>query len=288
MARSAEKQLNILLTGASGFIGRHLLSALLEAGHSVVALARKPPTGDSRPGVRWVRHLMPNDLPPECFAQRPDVLIHLAHQTSGGSPEQLFATNGIGSERIFSACRDHAVSKVVYFSSLSARDDARSLYGQSKRLIEKSLHPKKDLVLRPGLVMGDGGLAERLTQTMRRFRLVPLLFGSRRTVQRIEVADLCLGTVRALELGLSGTLNLAEDPPITVRELYQDLARRAGVRAWLVPVPAGPVLRLLRWLERRGVQLPISSENLLGLEALRAVPSAADLQKLGLLQRAPS
>jgi hypothetical protein len=63
------------------------------------------------------------------------------------------------------------------------------------------------------------------------------------------------------------------------------MARTMGVRCRLVPVPTAPLLFALRISEALRIRLPISSENLLGVKAMRAQSSARDLEALGVRAR---
>src|SRR5262245_13396993 len=254
----------IVLTGASGYIGSYLCRALLDAGYSVLALVRDPGRMSlSHPRLRVLTHAFPEGLPSACFSPPPFAFVHCAYQTSGAPPVELLEINTRGAETLVASCRAHAVSPVVFLSSMSAHPGAQSCYGQGKLRIERSLSPEHDLVIRPGMVVdakGNGGLYGRLVRTVRRFHIAPIFFGGQQPIQTIDVSDLCAGILRCLELGLRGRLTLAAPEAISMREFFRVIARRAGVRLWLVPLPGDLILALLRGLERMRWPLPASSE----------------------------
>jgi hypothetical protein len=78
---------------------------------------------------------------------------------------------------------------------------------------------------------------------------------------------------------------LSECVPVTIREFYGAVAQALGKTPRFLRIPGGLALGLLRALERFGFSLPVSSDNLLGLQRLRAFDVAGDLQTIGLQPR---
>ncbi|MDP9177446.1 MAG: hypothetical protein M3O61_07185, partial [Gemmatimonadota bacterium] len=115
--------------------------------------------------------------------------------------------------------------------------------------------------------------------------IVPLFGGGKQILQTVHIDDLSLAFERAIESDLTGAVNFAEPEGITMKSFIRKLAKRLGKRVVLVPVPAQPTVAVLRLLERAHVPLPVSSENVLGLLAMRHTPTAADLERLGLRAR---
>jgi nucleoside-diphosphate-sugar epimerase len=174
----------------------------------------------------------------------------------------------------------------VFISSIASHPQSASYYGRSKALLESSLDPRRDLIIRPGLILAnDGGLFGRMRRSIGRTGVVPLFWGGRQIVQTIHVDDLCLAIERAIERGCVGALSVAELEGMPLRSFLRMLARELGRRPLLLPLPGGPVLTLLRLLERLGLRLPLSSENVLGIKAMRQVPTSADLALLGIRPR---
>jgi nucleoside-diphosphate-sugar epimerase len=74
----------VLMTGASGLLGRHLLPTLRARGHRVVTVSRHPPAVDPGDGTSHVAADLLRQLPPR-EALRTDALVHLAWETTPGS-----------------------------------------------------------------------------------------------------------------------------------------------------------------------------------------------------------
>src|ERR1700694_5100012 len=95
-----------LITGASGFIGAALSGGLLERGHEVFALVRRP--GSEPPGTRAVSADLgdASGLAAALTSARPQCVIHLAAEIASQRSEQLVReVNVAGTERLLGACR---------------------------------------------------------------------------------------------------------------------------------------------------------------------------------------
>lgn len=278
-----ELQRTVVVTGASGLIGRHLCDHLNSQGWSVRALMRKPASYPfSTSGISCHFADLPDALDVDAFAGA-DVLIHAAYATRAMAPELARRVNELGTERVLRAARSARVGRAVFLSSLSARADARSYYGRSKHQLEAAFAGPQDLVIRPGLVLAaDGGLGLQLWRAAATFPIIPLVGGGRQAVQTVHIDDVVHAIARLLDSGVRGRVSIAEATGQSLRQLLALFAAASGARARFVPVPATAVLVGLRISERVGLPIPWSAENLLGLLALRHEPTAPDLARYGL------
>ena len=273
-----------IVTGATGSLGSYLVERLAARGGRVIALSRGRPPGDR---IAWHRWSMPDEPPAEAFAGGVDVAIHCAYETRAADPSRAYSVNVEGSRRFIEASHARGVRTVVFISSLSAHDAAVSAYGRSKLAVEALLDPRRDLAIRPGLIVGrgGGGLYGRMRAVIGRVRVIPLPYGGRQLIQTIAIEDLAAGILRAIERRITGTLMIAAPDPLPIEEMYREIARAARVRPIFVRVPGAPLLFVLRSLETLGLRLPVTSENLLGLRQLRAFDVRADLARLDLHPR---
>ncbi len=275
----------VAISGAAGFLGSALCRHLVAHGFQVRALARgagRRPEGLEP--LTWHRCVLPDDIDPRAF-ESVDVFIHCAYDTRFRSAELSRAVNVAGSEHVFRIAREHGVRKIVFISSMSAHADAISLYGRTKLEVEALLDPTRDLAVRPGHVVGEGGVFWRTAGSIAKLPFIPLFSKGEEPVQTIHLDDVCEGIRRAIDLDCSGTLLLSERDPVTLRELYGAIAQALGKRPRFLRVPGGLALWLLRAVERAGFSLPVSSDNLLGLQRLRAFDVSGDLRRIGLRPR---
>lgn len=274
----------IAVTGASGFVGRHLVRYLHGRGLRVCALVRDPQSSHDltewcRAGV--YRCNLPSDIDPRAFAEPVDLLIHCAYTTRAGDPRLARQVNVDGTAALLDVALKRGVRRVCFISSLSARADALSLYGQTKFEIENRLDPARDAILQLGLVVGNGGLFARMRQSVRDNRIVPLFYGGNQVVQTLYIEDLCAVVGRVVDRNLTGLYSVAEEQGVTLRTLLEALARRDASRCRFVVLPAAPVYAALWIAEHLGMRLPLSTDNLLGLRQMRHVDVRADLERIG-------
>jgi len=149
---------HIALTGATGFLGNHVLDSLLEAGHTVTALTRQ--IQPERNGVTWVMGSLTDNDSLSALCTGADTLIHLAGLTKALNRDVFFDINVAGSKRLFSAAADTGVKHVIHTSSLAAREPRLSHYGASKAGTELLLTARKWpftwTIVRPPAIYGPG------------------------------------------------------------------------------------------------------------------------------------
>jgi UDP-glucose 4-epimerase len=264
-----------LVTGANGFLGRHVVGALLARGIDVRAMVRPAACLD---GLGWPSsvEIFRADLRTSRELSRAfegvDVLLHLAAVVSGGDDAQ-FAGTVAGTERLLDAMAISACRQLVLCSSFSVYD-----YGSAGRTLDEGspLHQVPDLytrdgyviakwwqervtrrfaekhgwdltVLRPGIIWGrDHTSLAILGEQLGRHHLVigPL---TRIPLTHVEnCADVfALAATDARTRGQ--TLNVVDGPGERVWSYLSDYMRGSRQPSWRLPVPyslAMPVVRL--------------------------------------------
>ncbi len=124
----------IALTGATGFVGRAALAALNKAGCEVRALARTP---QDNAEAQWVRGDLANGQALERLVSDAEAVIHVAGLTTARDPVEFEAANVAGTMAVIEAAAKAGVPRLVFVSSLSAREPELSAYGASKDRAER-------------------------------------------------------------------------------------------------------------------------------------------------------
>jgi NADH dehydrogenase len=274
----------VVITGASGFLGRACCDAFTAAGFRVRALVRRPEAhrdleGMARGGV--FRGQLPGGIDPAAFAGDIRAIVHCAYATNAASGKDAQAANVEGTETLRRMARQAAIPQFVFLSSLAAHAQAASLYGRTKFQLEQRFTSPRDTVVKPATIIGPGGVFERTRETIRRLPIVPLLYGDR-ALQTVWIGDVCAGIVETVRGAITGTIVLAHPEPVPMREFYRSIARADGRRAILLPIPGGLALLAIRALERTGMRLPITSDNLLGIKRLQWFDPEPSARLLGL------
>ena len=125
----------MLVTGGTGFLGRHLVESLLAAGRRVAVLGRTSAVGLEARGVRFIRASL-DDAPAVTRAcAGVETVFHVAAKVGvWGRYEDYFRTNVLGTRAILDGCRVHGVKRLVYTSTPSVVYNGRDLAGADESL----------------------------------------------------------------------------------------------------------------------------------------------------------
>lgn len=274
----------VLITGATGFLGRALCRHFGGRGWTVRGLVRDPDAAPPLlPGLLLFKGLLPEGVDPRAF-EGVDVVVHAAYATRQLPRDQAERINYDGTITVYELSRRYGVGRFVFISSTGAHACAESFYGRSKFELEQRLDPSRDAIIRPGLIIGPepGGTFHRMAEQVRRLGVVPIFDGGRQIVQTVYINDVCRAIELVVEKGLPGTHVVAEPEGVAMRDLFAKIAARLNRRCRFIPLPMEGTLAMLRALERWRIPLPLTSENLLGLKAMVHMPASRDLTTLGL------
>ncbi len=146
----------LAVTGATGFVGSHLLTAARAAGHSVRALTRGPRAAEG--GLTWIEGTLdhPDSLATLCAGA--DAVIHIAGLINAPNRAGFEAVNVDGTARMIDAARVAGVLRFIHISSLAAREPSLSDYGWSKAESEKVVAGSglDWTIVRPPAIYGPG------------------------------------------------------------------------------------------------------------------------------------
>ena len=214
----------VLVTGATGFIGRRLVPALIDAGHDVRAMTRHPETYDG-PGEAVGADVMDADsLRPALDGV--DVAIYLVHSLDDPDFERKDAQ----AARNFSAAAAAAgLSQIVYMGGLGDEGQELSAHLRSRREVEGLLGTDgvPVTVLRAAIVVGHGGISWELTRQLVKnlpAMVVPKWVGTR--TQPISIDDVVryLAGVVGEEQALDRVFEIGGPDQLTYREMLQGVA----------------------------------------------------------------
>lgn len=193
--------MKILLTGASGFIGRHVLSALQQAGHEVRAPSR-------RTGADFNARLTPEDWLPELAGV--EAIINGVGIITESCSQRFKTVHTDAPIALFHACVIGGVRRVIQISALGADEQARSPFHLSKRAADEALRglALEWFILRPSLVVGSGG---KSTAWFRRMAALPVLVlpgSGEQMIRPLHIRDMVDTVLKCLEPDVSPCLTL--------------------------------------------------------------------------------
>ena len=239
----------VAVTGATGFVGGHLIDHLLDQGHAVRALTRR--AMPSKPSLEWVVGDLANGPALQRLCTGADALIHGAALIKARRAADFTQVNVEGTRTVLHAAKTAGVRQFVLLSSLAARQPGLSAYAASKKsaedvLIESHGDAIHWTILRAPAVYGPGDRETLKIFKSLRWRL-GLLPNRNGRVSLIHVADLCAGVGACLDLGgASYLLEICDQAPggHDLAALYRLAGQALGIKPLLVPVPR-PLLMMV-------------------------------------------
>jgi len=152
---------SIALTGGTGFIGQHLISALLRDGFNVKALTRKPNALPENINLQQITGVLEDQLALVDLVSGTNAVIHVGGRIAGRNLREFESANILGTENLIRAATDQPDGpKLIYISTLAAREPHLSHYATTKKEGEIRFQalsaPNNWQILRPPVVYGPG------------------------------------------------------------------------------------------------------------------------------------
>ena len=265
----------IFLTGATGFVGRSVVRALLHHGFLVRCLVRPGSEPDLR-GFEAIDRVPGSVLSPDGLARSMEgctTLVHLVgiireNRMRGITFDRL---HRVATENMLRVAREAGVRRYLHMSALGTRPDARSGYHRTKWLAEEAVRQSglDWTIFRPSIIFGPGdAFISVLASLVRRLPLVPVLGDGRYRLQPIPVEQVAEGFARAVRAHgrVAQTYDVGGPAPypfVGILDQIGSVIGRANVRKLKVPLgPVRLVTRCLQWVPG----YPVSTDQLTMLE----------------------
>lgn len=261
--------MRVCVTGGTGFLGRHTVEALLEAGHEVRVFSRRGwPIMDDR--IDEICGSVLDDDACNRAVEGCDAVIHLAGRVSRDPDDagEMLRLHVDGTRRVMAAAKAAGVKRVVYMSTsgtIGVSDDPEFIadennaypvdlvsnwpYYLSKIYAEQEAlrwHYNEGLpviVLNPTLLLGPGDEDCSSTEDVERFLKGMIPFAAAGGMSFVDVRDVAEMAIAALEKGSAGERYLLGSRNTPLRAFFDDLARMAGRPAPIMTAPE----RVSKW-----------------------------------------
>jgi len=272
--------MRVLVIGATGLVGAHVLQALRAAGVDADGASRRRPAGAA------ARHWIELDFGSLTAAQQWQPLLHgydavvnavgIIREAREGDFDRLHRAAPVA---LFAACEQLGL-RVVQVSALGSHPQAVTGYWRSKGAAEVDLLGRRmdATIIRPSLVYGDDGASSVLLRMLATLSVLMLPAAHRALVQPIHVADLADVVVRLLTTQATLPRELAVVGPraMTIAGYLADLRRGMQAPAALVLSLPAPVARVAAHLAALAPSSAFTPESLLMLERSADGSNTAD------------
>lgn len=263
----------ILVTGGTGFVGRHLVPRLRKEGVPLRIIARDPERARSFAGAGV--ELLQGDISDPASLRRAaagaERIIHLVGIIQEGKDITFRSVHVEGTMNVLAAAKRAGVRQFFFQSALGTRRDAASAYHRTKweaeELVRRSGLPWT--ILRPSLIYGPGDLfTMRLAEMMRMSPVLPVIGSGRSKVQPLYIDDACSCILKAVASDefLNRTFEVGGPEQLTYEEVTRAVADAMGIRRPVLRLPFLLMRTLARTAEAVLPKPPVTTDQLLMLQ----------------------
>ncbi|HKD13958.1 MAG TPA: complex I NDUFA9 subunit family protein [Candidatus Angelobacter sp.] len=234
----------VFLTGATGFVGGHLLKRLLAEGHKVRALVRDPVRAKLPVSqVELVQGDIVDGVGLDSGMKGCDAVINLVGIIVETGKSTFERVHHIGTRNVVEAAQRNKISRFIQMSALGVRADGVSEYQTTKWKGEEAVRQSgiPYCILRPSLVFGPGsGFVTEMLDIMRKaplFRPVPGDGKPRFRPIFVEDVAACFAQALTNPAATNKTIELCGGEELSLDEVLQEIADCAGIRKRAIHVP---------------------------------------------------
>lgn len=281
----------LLITGATGFVGRALAAYFIARGDTVLATYRV--SHPTVAGVEWV--VLGSDPVTQLVRllneHKIDAVIHAAGRING-TPAEVVAANEGHTADLLAAVSRGPVKPALYFLSTVSAIGPTGVYGQSKRKAEEMIAagaPGRWAALRASLIHGphDTKNVAALVRAARNWPLIPAPGGNAVKLQPLYVGDLAAAFAALVDgRGPNGAVYTVSGPRqerlVDMIRAIQDRIRR---RVPILPIPLGPVRPLVMLADRLLPFLHLPAQQIRALHDHPMYRSDEAMRELGFAPR---
>jgi uncharacterized protein YbjT (DUF2867 family) len=264
----------ILVTGASGFVGGHVVHALRGQGRDVRALVRDPGKADKLAGwdVELARGDMTDPASLRSAVAGADVVVHLV-AIRQGKDEEFEQIMVQGTSDLVAAANETGVRRFVLMSALGTGEDTQDLvpYYRGKWEMEQAVKASglEHVIFRPSFVFArDGGILSTFRKLARVAPVTPIIGSGKQRIQPIWADDVGAYFAESIDKpeAANRTFEIGGPDAVTWNEFWARLKRVLGLRRPSMHVPVGLMKVNALVTERLPGNIPLTRDLLKMLE----------------------
>ena len=268
----------VFLTGATGFVGSHVLPALLNAGHSVTALVRSEARATAllarvaaSPGRLETRIGHVNDRAAlDAAMVGCDAVVHLvALPRDWNDGADLERVNAVGTATVVAAAEAAGIKRFIHLGALGVQERPELHYASSKARGEGFVRASSLdwTILKPSLIWGERDGFFNIVAALVKIPApaVPVPGNGKSRFQPIWVGDVARAIVQVLDTpkgSINASFELGGPRYWTYAEITQEVARALGKRRIIIPMPVPLITLVARIPEAIRLPCPVATDQL--------------------------
>lgn len=279
--------MTISVTGATGFLGGHLIKRLLIDGHKVRTLVhrRRPDPALESQIVAGTGSVNDIESLRNAFEGAETVchLVGLITETRTQTFEEIVAQ---GTANVVEACRQAGVRRLLYISAIGTAAKAASKYHRTKYVAEQAVVSSglEYVILRPSVIFGPGdGFITMLDGLIRLSPVTPIIGTGRYKLQPVFIDDLVEVMVRSMtsDVGLGRIIEIGGPEKLEFLQILNIIKQVTGRRRLNLHLPPAFMKLVARLMEVVMKPAPITTDQLLMMEAGNVVESSETIELFG-------
>jgi uncharacterized protein YbjT (DUF2867 family) len=273
--------MKVLVTGGTGFVGPAIVQALVDAGHTVRVLERKPGRSAGLPSQEAVQGDVTDPASLQRATEGQEVVVHLVALLAG-PPEEFQRVMEQGTRDLVAAATEAGVRRFVLMSALGVDEQTKELvpYYHAKWEMERTVRDSgiEHVIFRPSFIFGPGGGAlQQFARIAKLAPVTPVVGPGTQRIQPIWIDDVAAYFAAGVEKpeAIGRTFELGGPDTVTWNEFWSRLKAALGVRRPAIHLPFG-LMRLQAAVLEKLPKPPVTRDQLKMIEAGDNVVSNSD------------
>jgi len=250
----------VAVTGGTGYVGGHIVDALVRREHEVRLLVREPERHGrlkDRPGLQVVRGSLEDQAALHELVSGAGAVVHVVGIIVETGRQTYQKVHVEGTRQLLAAARGAGSPRFIHMSALGARPDAAATpYHRTKAAAEELVKTSglPHVILRPSLIAGAGNEVMKMMVNMVRMSpIVPVIGNGLYQLQPVAADDIADAfATAALNPAIGGSFDVAGPVALTYHQILDALENALGVRRRRVAVPVS----MVRFAASAGMVLP--------------------------------
>jgi uncharacterized protein YbjT (DUF2867 family) len=267
--------MKVLVTGATGFVGPAVANAIVDAGHAVRVLERKPGSWRDR-GIRCQEAVQGDMADPESLrraVEGQEVVVHLV-AIRQGKPEQFRQIMVEGTQSLLTAAKEAGATRFVLMSALGTTEETKDVvpyYGAKwQQELDVKASGLEHVIFRPSFVFGsDGGILPTFAKLAKLAPVTGIVGSGKQRIQPVWIDDVGAHFAASVDKpeAAGQTFELGGPDTVSWDEFWSRLRATLGIRRRpTMHLPTGLMKIPATLTERLPGNIPLTRDLLTMLE----------------------